>query len=155
MKVLLKAAAAIAAVWLVVALEARADDCRWVSATLASKHLGASSSKHYNERNYGLGGENCLGTVLGVPLRGAAGFFRNSNRIDSLYVGGSATLVKVGPASAGFAAMLVSGYEVEPVKAVFPVVAIEGEKLGANFSYFPRTKSNGAALGMQLKWRFR
>jgi hypothetical protein len=138
-------------------IEARADDrCNWVAATFASKHLSESKSgKDYNERNYGLGGENCLGTLAGVPVRGVAGFFRNSNRIDSLYVGFSATLVKFGPVSAGIAAVLVSGYEVEPLKAPFPVVAIEGEKLGANISFFPKSRDTGAALGFQIKWRFR
>ena len=138
-------------------IEARADDrCSWIAATVASKHLSESKSgKDYNERNYGFGGENCLGDVFGIPVRGVAGFFRNSNRIDSLYVGFSAALVQVGPVSAGLAAVLVSGYEVEPIKAPFPVLAIEGEKLGANISYFPRTNKNVAALGLQLKWRFR
>jgi hypothetical protein len=138
-------------------IEARADDrCTWVAATLASKHLSESKSgKDYNERNYGLGGENCLGTVLGFPVRGVAGFFRNSNRIDSLYVGFSTTFLQVGPVSAGLATVLVSGYEIEPIKAPFPVVAIEGDRLGANVSYFPRTNKNVAALGFQVKFRWR
>lgn len=137
-------------------IEARAADCRWVAATVASKHLSDSrSGKDYNENNWGVGGENCMGDLLGVPVRGVAGVFRNSNRTDSLYVGFSATLLQVGPVGAGFAAVLVSGYEVEPTKAPFPVVTIEGEKLGANFSYFPRTEKNVAAIGMQIKWRWR
>lgn len=151
---LLAVAAMLAAALLV---EARADDrCTWIAATVASKHLSASKSgKDYNERNYGLGGENCLGTFLGMPIRGAAGFFRNSNRIDSLYVGGSATLVELGAVKLGVALMLVSGYEVEPVKAPFPVMAVEGRKFGANLSFFPKTKDNGAALGFQVKYRWR
>lgn len=151
---LLAIAAMLAAALLV---EARAEDrCTWLAVTVASKHLSASKSgKDYNEANWGAGGENCLGTFLGMPIRGAAGFFRNSNRIDSLYVGGSATLVELGPVKLGVALMLVSGYEVEPVKAPFPVVAIEGRKLGANLSFFPKTKDNGAAIGAQIKWRFR
>jgi hypothetical protein len=138
-------------------IEARADDrCNWVAVTVASKHLSESKSgKSYNEENWGAGGENCLGTFAGVPIRGVAGFFRNSNRIDSLYVGFSGTFAQFGPVSLGIAAVLVSGYEVEPLKAPFPVVAIEGEKLGANISYFPKSRDTGAALGFQVKFRWR
>lgn len=153
----MKLLAVLALIAAAVIIEARADDrCTWIAATVASKHLSESKSgKDYNERNYGLGGENCLGTFAGVPVRGVAGFFRNSNRIDSLYVGFSGTLFQVGPVKVGLAAVLVSGYEVEPLKAPFPVFAIEGEKLGANMSFFPKSRDTGAALGFQIKWKWR
>lgn len=131
------------------------ERCNWASATIGSKHFGGEPGKDYNERNWGLGGEHCLGTVLGIPVRGAAGFFRNSKRIDSFYWGGSATFFRAGPVHAGIAAMLVSGYEIDPIKAVFPVLAIEGERIGVNLSYFPKTSDNVAAVGLQLKWRWR
>jgi hypothetical protein len=136
-------------------IEARAADCRWVVATVASKHFGEKPGANYNESNWGLGGEHCLGEVLGMELRGVAGFYRNSYRIDSLYVGGSATMLRAGPLGAGIAAALVSGYQAEPIPAVFPVLALEADTFGANLSYFPGTKTNTAALGLQLKWRFR
>jgi hypothetical protein len=154
MRFLLDMAVVLALLWAGAAIEARAD-CRWIVGTVASKHFGEKPGKSYNEKNYGLGGEHCLGDVLGMELRGVAGFYRNSYRIDSLYVGGSATLLRAGPFGAGLAAALVSGYQVEPIPAVFPVLALEGQTFGANLSYFPGTKTNTAALGLQIKWRLR
>jgi hypothetical protein len=138
-------------------IEARADDrCTWVAVTVASKHLSESKSgKNYEEFNTGLGIENCLGDVWGFPIRGTAGFFRNSNRIDSLYMGGSAEFARFGHVAFGLAALLVSGYEVEPIKALFPVMSIEGQKFGGNVSYFPKSRDTGAALGFQVKFRWR
>lgn len=155
MRFFIDMAAIMVLLWAVSSIEARAEDCRWIAATVASKHFGEKPGKHYNEANWGLGEENCLGTVLGMELRGVAGVYRNSNRIDSLYVGGSAALLRAGPFSAGVAALLVSGYEVEPIKAVFPVMAVEGARLGLNVSYFPPAGKNVAAIGFQVKWRWR
>lgn len=148
-------AAALLLVLVAVVIEARAADCRWLAATVASKHFGEKPGKQYNERNWGLGGEACAGELLGVELRGVAGFYRNSYRIDSLYVGGSATMLRAGPFGAGLAAALVSGYQTEPIPALFPVLALEGKVFGANLSYFPSTKTNVAAVGLQVKWRWR
>ena len=144
-----------ALLWAAGSIEARAEPCAWMAVTVASKHIGAEPDANYNESNWGLGSEHCIGSVLGVEIRGAAGFFRNSNRIDSFYFGGSATLLELGQARLGIAVMQVSGYQLDPILAAFPVLALEGRRLGANFSYFPKTKDNVAAVGLQLKWRFR
>lgn len=135
-----------------VLIEARAE-CAWAVATVASKHIG--SDKDYNEENWGLGAEHCVGKLFGLEVRGASGFFRNSNRIDSFYFGGSATLLELGPVKAGIAVMTVSGYQIDMVPVAFPVVAIEGESFGVNLSWFPKFGENASAIGMQVKWRWR
>lgn len=144
-----------AAALLALAPLAFAEPCAWVAVTVASKHIGAKPGANYNESNLGLGSEHCIGSAFGTELRGVAGFFRNSNRVDSFYFGGSATLLEIGPARVGVALVQVSGYQIDPIPAVFPVVAFEGNRLGANVSYFPKTGSTVSAVGLQLKWRFR
>lgn len=131
------------------------EPCAWLALTVGSKHLGETSSKNYNEQNWGLGSEHCIGKLVGVEFRGAAGFYRNSNRIDSFYFGGSASVPVYGPAHAGVALLRVSGYEFDPVTAPVPVLSIEGRQLGGNLSYLPKTKHNAGAIGAQLKWRWR
>lgn len=145
----------IAGIW----IEARAEPCAWAVLTVGSKHINEAPGKDYNERNWGAGGEHCIGTVLGYEIRGAAGFFRNSNRIDSFYWGGSVTLLEYGPAKFGVALMRVSGYDIDPITAPFPVLAIEpaqpGITPGINLSYFPKSRSTSTAIGLQAKWRWR
>ncbi len=136
-------------------IEARADNCAWAVLTVGSKHIGAEPGSNYNERNWGPGAEHCIGRLFGVEVRGAAGFFRNSNRVDSFYFGGSATVFEVGPVKAGVALLQVGGYEVDAITALLPVVAIEGKQLGANLSYVPPHGKNVGAVGLQLKVRWR
>lgn len=151
-------AGALLAAALALGVAAQADaqqPCAWLSVTVASKHINPKPGKDYNEENWGIGREDCIAQALGFELRGGAGFFRNSNRVDSFYFGGSATTQVYGPLRLGAAALLVAGYEVDAIPALLPVAAIEGDRLGANVSYIPRTKTNGAAVGFQLKWRWR
>ncbi len=152
---MLKVLAVGALVAAAVLIEAHAEPCAWAVMTVASKHIGAAPGSNYNEQNWGLGAEHCVATVLGVELRGAAGFFRNSKRIDSFYFGGSATLFELGPVKAGIAVLQVSGYDIDPVTGVLPVLAIEGRRLGANVSYLPPHGKNVGAVGLQLKFRWR
>lgn len=150
----MKILAIIAMIAAAVLIEARADECAWAVVTVGSKHIGGEG-KNYNEQNWGLGGEHCIGALFGVELRGAAGFFRNSNRIDSFYWGGSATLLELGSVKAGIALMRVSGYEIDAINAAFPVLSIEGRRFGLNLSWFPKTGDNASAIGAQVKWRWR
>lgn len=120
----------------------------WIVATVASYHYNAD--KDYEQQNYGLGTEH----VLSENWRFASGFYRNSNRIDSTYAFLAWTPLRYGMLRLGLAGGLVSGYEKEPLKVAFPVLAIEGKHLGANITLVPQTKSNAGAIGLQLKVRF-
>lgn len=148
--------AVIAALIWIFSADARADDrCTWAVATVASHHLDDSRPRDYEQRNWGLGVEHCLGKALGMDARAVSGIYRNSNRINSVYVGGSFQVLALGPLKLGIAAVAVSGYEVEPIPAAFPVLFIEGSRMGINLAYFPKTSDNVAALGLQAKWRWR
>lgn len=124
--------------------------CDWWVASVASHHYGPGSHKDYEQRNWGLGCE----VKIKENWDFVAGFYRNSLRIDSTYVGVVWSPWSLGPFKFGTAATLVSGYEKEPVKALIPVVSVEGRNLGANVLIVPPTKANVGALGLQLKWRF-
>lgn len=138
--------------------EARADDrCTWLVVTVASQHFSSTRDRKgrepdYEESNWGLGGEQCL---LGEDVRAVGGFYRNSNRVDSVYFGASWVPLRYKIASAGFAFLMVSGYQVEPVKAPVPVLMLEGKHVGVNLSYVPRTRYNDEVAGLQVKWRWR
>lgn len=129
---------------------AKAFACDWWVASIASHHFGPGSDRDYEQKNYGLGCERQLTERTNL----VAGFYRNSLRIDSTYVGVAWTPLRYGSVGLGTVAALVSGYEREPVKAVFPVVSIEGRHLGANLLFVPPTKTNVGALGLQVKFRF-
>lgn len=122
----------------------------WIVATLAGYHYSAEPNKDYNEQNFGLGLEHSLTQ----RVRFAGGFYRNSNRIDSTYIFVAWLPVERGAVKLGVAAGIVSGYEREPLKVAFPVLAVEGKSLGANITLVPRTNSNAGAVGLQLKWRW-
>ena len=128
----------------------------WIVGTIASYHY--SGDKDYEQENFGIGIEQ---TISG-SVRVAGGYYRNSNRRDSLYFGLAwAPLqykVSEGKLRVGLAALLVSGYETvkdpELVKAVFPVVSWEGKRFGVNIPIIPSTKDNAGAIGLQVKFRW-
>jgi hypothetical protein len=128
----------------------KAVSCDWLVASVASHHYGPGSGKDYEQRNYGLGCEHRIRENLDF----VAGFYRNSIRIDSTYVGVMWTAYRAGMFRLGTAATLVSGYQKEPVKALIPVVSVEGRTLGANLLIVPPTNANVGALGLQVKLRF-
>ena len=129
---------------------------QWAVITVASYHYSGDSD--YEQENWGVGIEHSLTGSLRV----AGGYYRNSNRRDSLYFGLAwAPLqykVSEGKLRVGLAALLVSGYETvkdpELVKAVFPVVSWEGQRFGINIPIIPSTKDNAGAIGLQIKWRW-
>lgn len=127
----------------------------WVNAGLLSFHL--DRSKDYREFNYGLGAE-----VVFTPEHALmVGAYNNSESHWSKYVGYQYRPFqwKVGGfnVAGGLALSLIDGYPSMSNKrwfiAPFPVVAVEGEKFGANFVLIPNFK-HGGALGMQLKMKF-
>lgn len=128
----------------------KAASCEWWVVSVASHHYGPGSHKDYEQRNWGLGCEH----GVAKDVRFVAGVYRNSIRIDSQYVGFSWSPLRWGPVALGTVAAMVSGYEREPVKAIFPVVSIEGRHLGANVLVVPPTNANVGAIGLQAKFRW-
>lgn len=124
----------------------------WINAGLLSYHL--DRSKDYRELNYGLGAE----AVLAPNHALMAGTYKNSESQRSNYLGYQYRPLHWQPAgldvSAGLAVSLIDGYPSMNDKgwfiAPFPVLAIEGKRLGANFMLIPNFK-HGGAFAMQLK----
>lgn len=124
----------------------------WAVATIASKHFGGDSNRDYNERNFGLGGE----VELTERWRAAAGFMKNSNDIDSTYLLGAYCAAQwySGPwrTCLNVAGGAVSGYDVDLLWVVFPVISVEWNRsLGLNLSYFRTQESKANVIGLQIK----
>lgn len=99
----------------------------WLVVTFASRH--ANHSRGYNEHNYGLGYEQ----EYTESVRFLGGFYRNSYRRESLYVGLNYSPYRVQREwFLGATVFIVTGYENRPVPVVFPSVMYETEKFGIN-----------------------
>ena len=126
----------------------------WVNAGLLSYHF--DRGKNYNETNLGLGGEALLAPDHALM----AGFYRNSEREQSRYLGYQWRPLHWQPGgvkvSAGIAVSAIDGYPTMNDKAWFlapmPIVAIEGERFGANLIFVPNVK-HGSAVAVQFKLR--
>jgi hypothetical protein len=134
------------------AAEGEAAPRVWVNAGLLSYHF--DRSKNYNEGNWGLGAEALLAPDHALM----AGFYRNSERETSRYLGYQWRPLHWQPAgvnvSAGLALSLLDGYPTMNNRGWFvagmPMVAIEGKRFGANLIFVPNVK-HGSALAVQLK----
>jgi hypothetical protein len=126
----------------------------WLNAGLLSYHF--DRSKNYNETNLGLGAEALLAPDHAVM----AGFYKNSEREHSRYLGYQWRPLHWQPGgvrvSAGVGISAIDGYPTMSNRGWFlapmPMLAIEGEKLGANLIIVPNVK-HGGAVAVQLKLR--
>lgn len=120
----------------------------YVTASVASYHLDRST--HHNERNWGLGFEQ------GVykDVRFAAGFYRNSNYLDSTYIGIAWTPLHWGDFRAGVFGGEFTGYAIDAKWGVLPVVSYERGRWGANLTLAPTqgTEKQSGVFGLQLKY---
>ncbi len=103
---------------------------------LTSNHLGAEG---YNEENPGLGLRLGRGNWYG-----ALGFYKNSLRRDSVYVGAGKTLARRGPVALNLNGGLVSGYDLPVAPFLIPELALHLGRAQAMVSYFPKIKMDGA-----------
>jgi hypothetical protein len=124
----------------------------WMNAGMLSYHF--DRDKHYREFNYGIGAE-----ALFSPDHAAIiGTYKNSESHQSHYLGYEYRPFHWQPAgvnvSAGLAVSLIDGYPMMSnggwFIAPFPVLSVEGKRVGANFILIPNIK-HGGALAMQLK----
>ena len=124
----------------------------WVNPGFYSYHL--ERDKGFNNVNTGLGVEASLTDTYSVT----AGFFRNSDRETSRYVGLYAMPFKIGGFNVGTAVGAFDGYPKMRdggwFPAIIPTVAFEGERLGLNLSFIPTVgdKLHGAVT-FQLKYK--
>lgn len=142
---------ALAALILGYCTPARADaGDTWGVVTCCSKHTKGEHNE--GAKNWGLGAEH----ELTDRLRLAAGWFRNSNRIDSTYLLAAHCTVMWrydwGRACVGPAGGMISGYAIDLQPVVFPVLGVEiNRSIGFNTSVFKEFKSDTWVMGLQLK----
>lgn len=124
----------------------------WVTATVRSHHM--ERGKGYEEQNMGLGIE----TDVSQRIRLALGFYRNSERRDSLY--GAAVWC---PTYLQFAnwrgcglAGGVTGYNETVAPLAGLVMSYEGKEWGANLLILPNKKGDltDGLLAFQVKRRW-
>ncbi len=124
----------------------------WINPGFYSYHL--QRDKGFNNVNTGLGFEASLTKTYSVT----AGFFHNSDRETSRYVGVYAMPFQVGAFKAGAAIGAFDGYPKMRdggwFPAIIPTVAYEGPRFGLNVSVIPTVgdKLHGAVT-FQLKYK--
>ena len=133
-----------------VAIQGKTSD--WATATVRSHHM--ERGKGYEEQNMGLGIEHSL---FG-NTRLALGFYRNSERRDSVYAAGVYCPVSVRWGNWRVCGLAggVSGYSDDVAPLAGLVMAYESKEWGLNLILFPNGKgdfSNGL-VAAQIKRRF-
>jgi hypothetical protein len=118
---------------------------------ISSRHM--ATVKTFNEKNSGAGFR--YGLAHGFLM---AGIFENSLEKTSIYAGGGATLLSIGPISIGLSGGLVTGYADSVRIAVIPEISAHYEKFSLVFSYLPAfTYNDGrttAAITMSTGLQF-
>lgn len=123
----------------------------WLTAAVTSYHMDRGA--HYNERNYGVGGEYQFSSDFAI----VAGEYKNSFFNKSKYYGVLYTPFSAGPFKAGVLAGEITGYILKDPRApgpiVVPTIVWEGERLGVNMIFVPPIGNGTGVFGFQLKVR--
>jgi hypothetical protein len=143
------ALAFLAGVLVAVGMSGRASD--WATATVRSYHM---ERKGYEEQNYGLGVE----TEVTQRLRLALGFYRNSERRDSVYgaVVYCPVSVRWGNWRGCGMAGGVTGYNDTVAPLAGAVLSYEGKVWGANLLILPNKRGDftEGVLAFQVKHKW-
>lgn len=124
----------------------------WINAGMLSRHFDRSTG--YRENNYGFGAEVAISPVNSI----AAGYFKNSDNLQSNYVAWMWKPWSLGPVKFGLVAGAFDGYQRvnhgRPFPAVFPLASLEYRSVGLNMTIVPNygDRLHGAVVG-QLKLR--
>lgn len=134
---------------LALGMSGRADE--WVTATVRSYHM---ERKGYEEQNYGFGIE----TSVNTNTRIAIGFYRNSERRDSIYgaVVYCPVSVRWGNWRGCGMAGGVSGYTEKVAPLAGLVLSYEGREWGWNLMILPNKKGDftEGVVAAQVKHRW-
>lgn len=120
----------------------------YLTIPIASYHF--DRDEDYNEFNLGVGIER----TLNDRWRIGGGYFRNSNRKDSLFAGATYAPWSFAGLKIGTAMGLVTGYEASVLPVVVPTAMWESGSFGVNVAFIPPAGGKPGALGFQLKWRW-
>lgn len=124
----------------------------WLNAGGLSYHFNRSIG--YNERNFGMGVEYKIDAEKSI----VAGFYRNSVRTQTRYLGWVWAPIELGVFRAGAVIGVADGYADMRGGHFFPMalpaLSYEGERYGVNFTVIPsfRDKVDGA-MAIQFKVR--
>jgi hypothetical protein len=133
-----------------VAIQGKTED--WLTATVRSYHM--ERGKGYEEQNYGFGIE----TDVSQRIRLALGFYRNSERRDSLY--GAAVwcppYLQYGNWRGCGMAGGATGYNDTVAPLAGAVLSYEGREWGANLLILPNKKGDftQGVLAFQVKHKW-
>ena len=124
----------------------------WINAGMLSHHF--ERNKNYRENNSGFGAEVAFSETNSVT----AGYFRNSDDVESNYLGWVWKPWTLGPARIGLVAALFDGYpRVNKggwFPAAFPVVSLEYKAVGVNLIVIPTVGDRlHGALVAQIRLR--
>jgi hypothetical protein len=124
----------------------------WLNPGFYSYHF--QKDKGLNNSNFGLGGEYRYTTTSSVML----GFFDNSDRQTSRYVGWCWQPLGLGPFRVGAVVGAIDGYpnmlDGGWFAAVIPTASFEYKNIGANLLFVPSYKDRlYGAISLQLKFR--
>lgn len=138
--------------WAAAPLKKKPDQL-WINVGGISQHFDNASA--LNQENFGYGLEYQVDRNRYL----VAGAYRNSVHADTRYLGAAWLPLSYKALKLGAIAGVANGYKdmrnggFFPV--VLPVIAIEGERVGANFVYVPSIPAKvSGAVAMQLKYRF-
>ena len=125
----------------------------WINVGGVSQHFQNAGSM--NQQNFGYGMEYQVDRNRYLVL----GAYRNSVYDTTRYFGGAWMPLSYGFLKLGAIAGVANGYEDMRNGGFFPVIlpvlALEGERVGANFVYIPTIAAKvSGAVAMQLKYRF-
>lgn len=155
MKILLKIAAILAALSTAHAEETDFSKKVWLSPGFVSYHFDRNAG--LNETNYGIGIEYAISHSQSL----VAGTFKNSERTQSTYIGGSYQPWQFGNFKVGAVVGVINGYSGIPGKftaMIAPVLSYETGKMGINALLIPNMPVNDAkihgAVALQFKFSF-
>jgi hypothetical protein len=99
--------------------------------------------------NLGVGLERTLSQDWSI----GGGYFRNSNRDDSVYFGATYAPMRFAGLKSGVVIGGVTGYEKSILPVILPSFTWQDESFGINLVLIPPADGKPGAFGFQLKWR--
>lgn len=123
----------------------------WLQINGASYHF--DRSRHFNERNYGLG----LMYRISPDKAVAVGQYENSIGHRSHYAYLDYEPLKMGPVRAGVLAGVVDGYYFNkggPIPMAAPTASIEGKHVGVSVFYIPPMPQISSVIALQARIKF-
>jgi hypothetical protein len=122
----------------------------WITPGAVSYHF--KNRDQFNQTHPGLGIEYHFAPDWAV----VGGTYKNSNSLWSKYGGVNWTPLRLGPLHLGATAQVANNYKAardgKPFAFAAPVIALEGERFGANLYVIPTIRNVTGAVALQFKF---